>query len=75
MKTTLPKNFVKEAQSPDLDRLKASIRAYFGGEEKEFRKDADGYTLHRKDGRELSTRVIETPRGFYFGYYKSTSTP
>jgi hypothetical protein len=66
----LPQNFIKEAQAPDLDRLKESIRRYYGGEDKEYRADADGFTLHSlKDGRQLSCRVFETPRGFYFGYF------
>lgn len=64
-----PKNFTKLASAPDFERLKESIKRYFGGEEKEFRKNDTGYSIHRKDGRALNTIVLETSRGFYFGYF------
>jgi hypothetical protein len=73
MKKQPPKNFTKLASAPTLERLTQSMTRYFCGEEKELRK-ADGqdvYTVHsQKDGRQLSTQVVETTRGFYFGYFE-----
>lgn len=70
MKTTLPKNFVKEAQSPTMEGIKKSVLAYYGGEEKRWEKTETGFDLYSvKRGTKLSCFVIETPRGFYFGYF------
>lgn len=69
MKKTLPKGFEKLASSPTLDGIKASISRYYAGEEKELRPDKEGFAVHSvSDGRKLSTEVIQTTRGFYFGY-------
>lgn len=69
MKKTLPKGFEKLASSPTLDGIKASVTRYYAGEEKELRPDSEGFTVHSMtDGRKLSTAVVQTTRGFYFGY-------
>ena len=66
-----PKGFTKEASSPTLDGILKHISRYYGGEEKTLEPTEDPSVLrvYSKSGKMLSTLVIQTTRGYYFGYF------
>lgn len=67
-----PKGFTVAASNSNLEGLKKQIATFYGGEEKELQPIADrpGYwSVHSMmDKRRLSTLVLQTSRGFYFGW-------
>lgn len=67
-----PKNSTVAASNSKLDSLKQQIKRFYCGEEKELQPipERPGYwSVHStKDNRKLGTLVLETSRGFYFGW-------
>lgn len=66
-----PKSFQKLASSPTFEGILKQIAKFYGGEEKNLAATGENrWTIHNKaDNRQLSTRVIQTKRGFYFGSF------
>ncbi len=58
----------KYASSPTLEGIKKQIAKFYGGEEKTLRQTEPGvFAVESASGKVLSTVVLETKRGFFFG--------
>lgn len=77
MKKTLPKDFEKLASSPTKEGILKSITKFYGGCSKilePVENTDDRYHIRYPDGNALrvgAPLVIETTRGFYFGFFNT----
>lgn len=70
MSKTLPKNFTKLASSPTLDGIKKNICRFYCSDEAPIMTDnGTGFALSWPSGKVLSTQVVQTVRGFFFGHF------
>ncbi len=65
-----PKNFKKLASSPTLEGIQKFISRYYC-EKKQIREMETGFSIHNWDGRKLDDEILQTSKGFYFGYYEN----
>ena len=66
---SLPKGFNKLASSPTREGIQKSIAKFYAGENKRLTPTGvpNHYAVESENGKVLSTNVVETTKGFYFG--------
>lgn len=59
--------FTKLASADFLEEISRSITKFYAGEEKELRETGAGWSVHsKKDGRQLSTFVVQSGKRYLF---------
>lgn len=70
MENKLPKNFTKYASSPTLEGITKLVNEFYCSDSYSLipAEEPGHYRIQRGDGKLLFSLVVETKKGFYFGY-------